>query len=139
MLLGYAGGHYRKPFEYPKGSLLKSNNPKNTCQIFLLRNENFKPNKSFQHPHHSNSGVPLPSRGSALDGIKCWLVCAAVEVFDNSEPATGMYRQRLVKIKYGGLRLRLCVLFARLRTGEQSRRRREWIIIGLFTNLMYCI
>ena len=45
MLLGYAGGHYRKPFEYPKGSLLKSNNPKNTCQIFLLQNENFKPKK----------------------------------------------------------------------------------------------
>ena len=58
---------------------------------------------------------------------------------DNSEPATGMYRQRLVKIKYGGLHLRLCVLFAGLRTGEQSRRRCEWIVIGLFTNLMYCI
>ena len=64
-----------------------------------------------------------------------------VEVFDNSEPATGMYRQRLVKnlIKYGGLHLRLCILFAGLRTGEQSRRRCEWIIIGLFTSIMYCI
>ena len=59
--------------------------------------------------------------------------------FDNSEPATGMYRQRLVKIKYGGLHLRLCILFAGLRTGEQSRRRCEWIIIGLFTSIMYCI
>ena len=48
-------------------------------------------------------------------------------------------RQDCTSIKYGGLHFRLCVLFAGLRTGEQSRRRREWIIIGLFTNLMSCI
>ena len=80
--------------------------------------------------------------GNGKDFLHHWTVSNAgwsVEVFDNYEPATGMYRQRLVKIKYGGLHLRLCVLFAGLRTGEQSRRRCEWIIIGLFTNLMYCI
>ena len=137
MLLGYAGWHYRKPFEYPKGSLLKSNNPKNTCQIFLLQNENFKPKKVLP----TSPSLEFRSSTPLLEVcvIKCWLVCAAVEVFDNSEPATGMYRQRLVKIKYGGLHLRLCVLLAGLRTGEQSRRRREWIVIGLLTNLMYCI
>ena len=34
-LLGYAGGHYQEPFEYPKGSLLKSNHQKKYLPNFL--------------------------------------------------------------------------------------------------------
>ena len=50
----------------PPKTLLKVNQaaPKNTCQNFPtpknLQIENFKPKKSFDHPCHLKSGVPLP-------------------------------------------------------------------------------
>ena len=58
-------GHYHKSsdcFEYPKKSPLKSSHPKKYLPNFPTRKnpgiKNFKPKKSFDHPHHLKSGVP---------------------------------------------------------------------------------
>ena len=54
-------------FNTPKKSLLKSSYPKNTCQIFVPKkipeSKISNPKKSFNHPRHLKSQVPLPSWG----------------------------------------------------------------------------
>ena len=61
----------------PQKSLLKSNHPKNTCQIFppkkIPESKISMPNKFIDHPHHLKSGKPplgLHSIASGLDKKK---------------------------------------------------------------------
>ena len=44
----------------PQNSRLKSRHPKNFPTQQILGIENFKPQKSFDHPRHLKSGVPPP-------------------------------------------------------------------------------
>ena len=67
-LLGYAGGHYQEPFEYPKGSLLKSNHQKKYLPNFLTTKRKFQTLKVLpSYPSlEFRSSTPLPLYGGTM-------------------------------------------------------------------------
>ena len=65
-------GHYYQStdcFKYPKKSLLKTSQPKNTHKMFwpkkIPESKISTPKKSFDHHRHLKSGVPPPGGGGA--------------------------------------------------------------------------